>query len=80
MMRIEGVDIESSPPSALHIYRKSEERYGRVPTPLTALGHCPDVLETLTALSGALSGSRIVEPRIKTLACLRAAQIAGCPF
>lgn len=79
-MRIKEVDIESSPASAQRIYRKSEERFGRVPTPLTALGHCPDLLETLTALSGALSGSQIVEPRIKTLACLRAAQIAGCPF
>ena len=79
-MRIKGADIERSPANAQRIYRKSEDRYGRVPTPLTALGHCPDVLETLTALSGALTSSQVVEPKIKTLACLRAAQIAGCPF
>ena len=51
-----------------------------MPTPLTALAHCPDILETLTALSGALTSSQLVEPRLKTLANLRAAQIAGCPF
>jgi alkylhydroperoxidase family enzyme len=79
-MRIKAADIERSPANARRIYRKSEDRYGRVPTPLTALGHCPDVLETLTALSGALTSSQLVEPKIKTLACLRAAQIAGCPF
>ncbi len=79
-MRIKGAETDLSPAKVQRIYRKSEDRYGRVPTPLTALGHCPDVLETLTALSGALTSSSLVEPRIKTLACLRAAQIAGCPF
>jgi alkylhydroperoxidase family enzyme len=80
MMRIEGVPEEAVPEKVAHIYRKALDRYGRVPTPLTALAHCPDVLETLTALSGALTNSQTVEPRLKTLACLRAAQIAGCPF
>ena len=79
-MRIEGVAPEAVPKKVAHIYRKAEERYGRVPTPLTALAHCPDFLETLTALSGALTSSEAVEPQLKTLACLRAAQIAGCPF
>lgn len=79
-MRIEGVPEEAVPEKVARIYRKASDRYGRVPTPLTALAHCPDFLETLTALSGALTGSQAVEPRLKTLACLRAAQIAGCPF
>jgi len=79
-MRIQGVPIESLPERVTRIFSKALGRYGRVPTPLTALAHCPDVLETLTALSGALTSSRLVEPRLKTLACLRAAQIAGCPF
>jgi len=79
-MRIKGVPREAVPEKVAHIYRKASDRYGRVPTPLTALAHCPDVLETLTALSGALTSSQLVEPRLKTLACLRAAQVAGCPF
>lgn len=79
-MRIEGVPEENASGAVAHIYRKAVDRHGRVPTPLTALAHCPDVLATLTALSGALTSSRLVEPRLKTLASLRAAQIAGCPF
>ncbi|MGH8011311.1 MAG: hypothetical protein ACREQ4_02270 [Candidatus Binataceae bacterium] len=79
-MRIQGLAIDDVPARVEHIYRKSSDRYGRVPTPLTALAHCPDVLATLTALSGALASSTLVEAKIKTLACLRAAQIAGCPF
>ncbi|MGH7986319.1 MAG: hypothetical protein ACREQX_08545 [Candidatus Binataceae bacterium] len=79
-MRIPGVPKERTSGNVAQIYEKATDRYGRVPTPLTALAHCPGVLETLTALSGALAGSQSVEPRLKTLACLRAAQIAGCPF
>lgn len=79
-MRIQGVPIETAPEKVGSIYSKASGRYGRVPTPLTALAHYPDVLETLTAVSGAPTSSRLVEPRLKTLACLRAAQIAGCPF
>lgn len=79
-MRIEGVPIESASEKVARIYRKASDRYGRVPTPLTALAHCPDIVETLTRLSGALASSRLVESRLKTLACLRAAQVAGCPF
>ena len=79
-MRIEGVPKEVVPENVTRIYRKASGSYGRVPTPLTAPAHCPDVLDTLTALSGALTSSQLVEPRLKTLACLRAAQIAGCPF
>ena len=79
-MRINAADVERAPSDVQRIYHKSIDRYGRIPTPLKALGHCPDVLTTLTALSGALTNSQTVEPRIKTLACLRVAQIAGCPF
>ena len=49
-MRIQGIPIGSGPESVARIYIKASGRYGRVPTPLTALAHCPDVLETLTAL------------------------------
>jgi alkylhydroperoxidase family enzyme len=79
-MRIPAVSQEAIPARVARIFRKASDRYGRVPTPLTAIAHCPDFLETLTALSGALTSSQAVEPRLKTLACLRAAQIAGCPF
>ena len=79
-MRIEGVSQEVVPASVARIYLKAANRHGRVPTPLTALAHCPGIIETLTALSGAIAGSQGVEPRLKTLASLRAAQIAGCPF
>ncbi len=79
-MRINGVPIEQTAPGVRRLYDKSVERLGRVPIPLTALAHRPEVAEAYTALTIALTRSNVVEPRLKTLACVRAAQIAGCPF
>lgn len=79
-MRIKGVPLEEAAPKVQVIYRKSAERLGRISVPLTAFAHCPDLAEAYTALTGVLARSEVVEPRLKTLACVRAAQIAGCPF
>jgi len=51
-------------------------------TPLMSSGipaYCPPILETGQALSAApaLSGTL---PPLRSLVCLRAAQLAGCPF
>jgi hypothetical protein len=79
-MRIKGVPLEEAAPNVQRLYQKTVERLGRVPIPLTAFAHCPEVAETYSALAGALTRSQGVEPRLKTMACVRAAQIAGCPF
>jgi alkylhydroperoxidase family enzyme len=79
-MRVKGVPLEEAAPNVQELYRKLAERFGRVALPLTALAHCPQVAEAYSALAGAITRSQVVEPRLKTLACVRAAQIAGCPF
>ena len=79
-MRIKAVPLEEAAPNVQRLYKKTAERLGRVPIPLTAFAHCPEVAETFSALAAALTRSRAVEPRLKTMACVRAAQIAGCPF
>lgn len=79
-MRIKGVPLEEATPSVQRIYRKTAEALGRVTIPLTAFAHCPEVTEAYSALAAALMRAPGVEPRLKTLACVRAAQIAGCPF
>lgn len=79
-MRIKGVPTETASPKVERVYSKCEERLGRVPTPYTAFGHCPEALEAMFALSDVLTNSEVIDPSLKTLACIRAAQIAGCPF
>lgn len=79
-MRIKGVPFEEVAPGVAQLYKRSSSILGRVPTPLTAYAHCPELAETFSAFSVALTGSQRVEPRLKTMACVRAAQLAGCPF
>jgi alkylhydroperoxidase family enzyme len=79
-MRIKGVSHADAAPTVQRIYQKRAEALGRIPLPLTAFAHCPEIAEAYAALTGALRLAPGVEPRLKTLACIRTAQIAGCPF
>jgi alkylhydroperoxidase family enzyme len=79
-MRIKGVSLEEAAPNVQRLYSRVAERLGRVTIPLTAFAHCPDIAEAYSALGAALARAQGVEPRLKTLACVRVAQIAGCPF
>jgi alkylhydroperoxidase family enzyme len=79
-MRIKGVPVEDAAPGVRQLYEKTAERLGRVTIPLTAFAHRPEIAETYSALGAALARSTVVGPRLKTLACVRVAQIVGCPF
>ncbi len=79
-MRIKGVDFEQAPAAVKEIYQRVEQALGSVPTPITVMAHAPDLLAAMNNLGAVIGGSAVVEPRLKTLASLRAAQIAGCPF
>ncbi len=79
-MRVKGVEFEQAPPAVKEIYQRVEKALGRVPTPTTVTAHVPELLAATMTLGAAIGGSTIVEPRLKTMASLRTAQIAGCPF
>jgi alkylhydroperoxidase family enzyme len=79
-MRVKGVPLEQAASNVRRLYQNTIERLGRVPIPLTAFAHCPDIAERYSALGTALARDTIVGPRVKTLACVRVAQIVGCPF
>jgi hypothetical protein len=79
-MRIKGVPLEEAAPNVRRLYQNTTERLGRVTIPLTAFAHCPEIAEAYSALGAALARDAMVEPWLKTLACVRTAQIVGCPF
>jgi hypothetical protein len=79
-MRIKGVPVKEAAPGVRRLYQNTIERLGRVTIPLTAFAHCPEIAEAYSALGAALSRSQVVVSRLKTLACVRVAQIVGCPF
>lgn len=79
-MRVNGVDFEQAPATVKEMYQRVEQALGSVPTPMTVMAHVPDLLAAMNNLGAVIGGSTLVEPRLKTLASLRSAQIAGCPF
>jgi hypothetical protein len=79
-MRVKGIDPENPPQSVKQIFDRSRQRYGRVLTPHLVMAHCPEVLLAASALGRAIDGSDGIEPYLKVLASLRAAQMIGCPF
>jgi alkylhydroperoxidase family enzyme len=79
-MRIKGVPVEEAAPNVQRLYERTAQAVGRVTLPLTVFAHCPNIAEAYSRLGAALSRAEGVPARLKTLACVRAAQIAGCPF
>ena len=79
-MRINGIDPDHAPESVAAIFQGSRDFFGRVITPTLVMAHRPEILRAHAILGQAISGSTVVEPRLKTLASVRAAQMIGCPF
>jgi hypothetical protein len=79
-MRLKGIDADSPPELVRPIFDRSRQRYGRVISPSLLMAHRPEILLAAAGLGGAIDGSRVVEPRLKVIASVRAAQMIGCPF
>jgi len=79
-MRIKGIDPQNPPESLKQAFEKNVEMFGRVITPNLALGHRPEILLAAGKLGRAIGASTVVEPRLKSMVSIRAAQMIGCPF
>ncbi len=79
-MRVKGIDPDNPPEPIKAIFDRSRQRYGRVISPNLVMGHCPGILLAASGLGRAIDGSDAVEPHLKSMASLRAAQMIGCPF
>lgn len=79
-MRIKGIDPENPPENLKSVFEKNVELFGRVITPNLAMGHRPEIVLAAGKLGQVIGGSTVVEPRIKSMVSVRAAQMIGCPF
>jgi AhpD family alkylhydroperoxidase len=77
--RIRGVQ-RSSNPFVRYIFRESSKRFGRVPVPVAVTAHHPPLLVGYGMLEMATERSHRVDERLKELAELKAAQLAGCEW
>jgi hypothetical protein len=44
------------------------------------MAHRPEILVAAAKLGQAIGASTVVDPRLKTMVSVRAAQMVGCPF
>jgi hypothetical protein len=79
-MRIKGIEPDNPPTLVKPIFDRSRERYGLVIGPSLVMAHRPEILLAASGLGRAIDGSEVLEPRLKIIASVRAAQMIGCPF
>ena len=77
--RIRGVE-RSSNPLVRFAFRESRRRFGKVPVPVTVTAHHPPLLAGYGMFEMATERSHRMDERLKELAVLRAAQLAGCEW
>jgi hypothetical protein len=77
---IEGVPEEKANPLVRAAYRYSRRRMGRVVEPLAVAAHHPWVFMGSSTFEFCVERSKLVDPRLKELAALKAATLVGCPW
>jgi hypothetical protein len=79
-MRIRGLERSEASWLIRWTYGAMKRRFGKVLTPYTVWAHRPGVTLTMLLFMQTADASKLVEPAIKSLVSLRAAQQVGCPF
>ncbi|MDE3075261.1 MAG: hypothetical protein KGJ86_07510, partial [Chloroflexota bacterium] len=80
LARIQPLTKDEVSPDVRERLERSESFFGE---PLVSTGvqaHCPPIMAASQELAAAPAKSGLLPPLIRSLVCLRAAQMAGCPF
>ena len=77
--RIRGVE-RSSNPFVRYVFRESRKRFGKVPVPVAVTAHHPPLLAGYGLFELVTERSHRMDERLKQLAELKAAQLAGCEW
>ena len=80
MARLPAVTADVAPEEVRAVYEAVRQKYGKLVLPIAVAAHHPEVFRAYTSFESALSRAGRVEPRLKTLALLKAAALIGCPF
>jgi alkylhydroperoxidase family enzyme len=80
MPRIRPLTKEEAGPDVRPILEQVERNFGAMPAGTAIQAYCPPILEASRALGAAPARSGKLPALIRSLVCLRAAQMAGCPF
>ena len=80
MPRIRPLTKDEVGPEIRAILEQSERNFGAPSQGTGIQAYCPPILEASRALGSAPARSGKLPPLIRSMVCLRAAQMAGCPF
>lgn len=57
-----------------------KRRFGKMLNPFKALAYRPGITLTMSIFTQTVEASKVTDPVLKRLVCLRAAQLIGCVF
>jgi len=80
MARITPLTKSEAPEAARPLMEAAERAFGQPSIPAGILAHCPPILEAGRALGAAPAKSGLLPQQLRSLVCVRAAQIVTCPF
>lgn len=80
MPRIRPLTKDEVAPEIGAVFEKVARYFGAVPGSVGIQAYCPPILEASRALGAAPEKSNTLPALIRSLVCLRAAQMTGCPF
>lgn len=80
MARIDGIQDEEASFLQRLIFRAAARQAGDVPDPLRIMAKSSGVMWAAGLFQTSFDRASSLEPKIKTLACLKAASMIGCLF
>ncbi|HTE86427.1 MAG TPA: carboxymuconolactone decarboxylase family protein [Dehalococcoidia bacterium] len=80
MPRIRPLTKAEAAPELLPILEQVEQTFGTIHAGTGIFAYCPAILQASNGLGRGIAGSGTLTPLLRSLAMLRVAQLAECPF
>jgi len=80
MARIKGVAKSEANEAVRVVFEEQERRYGFVSNTAKIYALRPTIQQGVQALAQSILASGLIEPDLRHLVCVKAANINGCPF
>lgn len=80
MPRLRPLDKTEAPEAARPFLEAAERALGQPSVPAGIQARCPQILEASRALGAAPTRSGLLPQELRSLVCVRVAQIVTCPF
>src|SRR5712692_11203689 len=80
MPRIRPLTKAEAAPELLPILEQVEQTFGMIHAGTGIFAYCPPILQASNGLGRAIAASGTLTPLLRSLAMLRVAQLAQCPF